>query len=289
MTPDCCPICKARIPPIASLGMQGIACSQCQTSLWILRHRDDTYFYDTNDMGLFREHQTRFRIERQNEFAENGWVEIEDETELFSQLTAKRRFSLQRPHLIEVVGDAVGLNFSDVEICYPSPSIEQQEIENNLRQLTMESFLECSPESDCFVMDVNHSAYRFLPACVTSTALKTWPIPMHSVSRLEFVHDGGDYAELDTGETARTSMHGRLCVHIRKSSRQAKFSQSSGGCRPNRGITIDDAHGIAANRPAISACKSIAFVTDDRWTLCRVQRSCMLATICLNFKGSLNA
>ena len=178
MTPDCCPICKARIPPIASLGMQGIACSQCQTSLWILRHRDDTYFYDTNDMGLFREHQTRFRIERQNEFAENGWVEIEDETELFSQLTAKRRFSLQRPHLIEVVGDAVGLNFSDVEICYPSPSIEQQEIENNLRQLTMESFLECSPESDCFVMDVNHSAYRFLPACVTSTALKTWPIPV---------------------------------------------------------------------------------------------------------------
>jgi len=52
---------------------------------------------------------------------------------LISELTAKRRFSLQRPHLIEVVGDAVGLDFSDVEICYPSPSTEQQEIENNLR------------------------------------------------------------------------------------------------------------------------------------------------------------
>ena len=134
-------------------------------------------------MGLFREHQTRFRTERQNEFAENGWVEIEDQTELFSELTAKHglKILLAAPHrIIEVVGDAVGLNFSDVEICYPSPSIEQQETENNLRQLTMESFLECSPESDCFVMDVNHSklAYRFLPACVTSTALKTWPIPV---------------------------------------------------------------------------------------------------------------
>ena len=179
MTPDCCPICKARIPPSASLGMQGIACSQCQTSLWILRHHDDTYFYDTNDMGHFREHQTRIRIERQQEFAKDGWIEIENESELFTSLTVHRAFSLRRRHLIDLPNDdATGLDFSDVEVCHPSPSIEQQEIENNLRQLTMESFLDYSPETDCFVMDVNHSAYRFLPVCVTSTPLKTWPIPV---------------------------------------------------------------------------------------------------------------
>ena len=175
MNPNSCPTCDA--PQGPSAGYATWKCAQCETSLLILRHKGNAYFFDSGDIDTYRVHAATCRHEERSDLARNGWIECNDDSDHpFNTFAQKRNFSLQRSKLIEVTDLAIGLDFSDLKPPSRTASDLRKNVERKLRKLAIDAFSECSPDQICYAIDVNHAAYSFRPTVVETKASTDWPV-----------------------------------------------------------------------------------------------------------------
>ena len=173
-----CPVCQQAIDLPTDRRFAGYSCESCSGQLWVIYRQDVAYLFDSNDSELFSHYRGKFRAEDQARFAANGWVSSKSlkKNLVFDKLVKYRNFTIQKQPAIELPNESIELDFSNVLCDFPIPKEEQTTIENKLRQLTIESFIECSASDLCFVIDVNHSEYSFIPSQVDWPVEDGWPV-----------------------------------------------------------------------------------------------------------------